>query len=72
MGFSFFGFCNPWHAKHRSLDQDFGVLDLITSLIRSFKASAAVILAPLGILPIRDKLDLQVIKCWSISNSGSV
>ena len=48
-GFYFFGFCNPWYVKHRSFDQDKKVFDQITSLIRSFRASAAVILAPLGI-----------------------
>ena len=71
-GFSFIGFCSPWYAKHRSFAQDKELLDVITSLMRSFRASAAVILAPLGILPIRDNLDLHVIKCWSRSKSGVV
>ena len=50
--------------KHKSLDHDNGAFDSTTSLMRSIRAFAAVTLAPLGILLIIDKFDLQVIKCW--------
>ena len=61
-GFSFFGFCNPWNVKHKSLIQDMDVFVLITSLMSSLRASAADILAPLGILPNSDKFALQVLR----------
>ena len=55
--------------KHRSLDQPNGVLNSIALLMRSVKASAAVILAPLGILLITDRFALHCCKCWSKSKS---
>ena len=61
-GFSFLGFCKPWKVKHKSLIQDMDVFVLITSLISSLRASAADILAPLGILPNSDKFALQVLR----------
>ena len=45
-------------------------LDLMASVISSFNASAAAILDPLGILQIREMFDLQVFRCWRMSNSG--
>ena len=61
-GFSFFGFCRPWYVKHKSLDQERELFDRITSLMRSFRASAAAIRAPLGIWLITDIFDLHVFR----------
>ena len=53
--------------KQRSFHHDKDVLCWMTSVMSSFRASAAVILAPLGMLPSRETFDLQVCKCWSMS-----
>ena len=39
-GLSFFSFCNPWYVKQRSLDQAKEEVDLSTSLMSLFRASA--------------------------------
>ena len=67
--FSFFGFCRAWNVKHKSFIQAKDEFVLITLSMSSVSASAAIILAPLGILPRSDMLDLHLVRCCRKSKS---
>ena len=53
--------------KQSSFHHAKDVLCWMTSVMSLFRASAAVILAPLGMLPSKETFDLQFCKCWSMS-----
>ena len=59
LGLSFSGFFRQWKEKQSSLDQAEEVLESIASQISWFRAFAAWILAPRGMLPRTETFSLQ-------------